>query len=251
MNYNWNWHVFWDMSPDGAGTYFDTLLLGLAWTLTTGLAAGALALTLGTIVGTAATLPSRSVRILANSYIELFRNIPLLAQMFIWYFVLPELLPVDIANWIKGQRYNSFYTAVLSLGLYTSSPIAVQIYSGLNALGRGQMLAGLALGFNLSQTYRYILIPTVFRILVPPLTSEFMGVIKNSAVALTIGLMELTARSRAMQEYTFQTFEAFTAATIMYVIISLSVVRIMSIVERKVAIPGFVTAVSVETSEHT
>jgi glutamate/aspartate transport system permease protein len=109
----------------------------------------------------------------------------------------------------------------------------------------------MALGFTLPQTYRYVLLPTVFRILIPPLTSEFMGVIKNSAVALTIGLMELTARSRAMQEYTFQTFEAFTAATVMYIVISLSVVKLMSVVEKAVAIPGFVTTVSAETSETT
>ena len=251
MNYNWNWSVFWDPSPEGVGTYLDTLFLGLGWTLATGLAAGALALFLGTIVGTATTAPNKAVRILANSYIELFRNIPLLAQMFIWYFVLPELLPLNISNWIKQSYYSSFYTAVVSLGLYTASPIAVQINSGINALGRGQVFAGMALGFTLPQTYRYVLLPVVFRILIPPLTSEFMGVIKNSAVALTIGLVELTARSRAMQEYTFQTFEAFTAATVMYIVISLSVVKVMSGIEKLVAIPGFVTTVSAETSENT
>ena len=100
--------------------------------------------------------------------------------------------------------------------------------------------AGLALGFTLPQTYRYVLLPMAYRIILPPLTSEFLNIIKNSAVALTIGLLELTARARAMQEFSFQVFEAFTAATVIYIVINIRVVFAMRRLERRVAVPGYI-----------
>src|SRR5205085_10369749 len=102
--------------------------------------------------------------------------------------------------------------------------VAEQVRAGVLSLSRGQGLAGLALGLTLPQTYAYVLLPMAFRIMLPPLTSEFLNIIKNSAVALTIGLMELTASARAMSEFSFQVFEAFTAATIIYLVINVTVV---------------------------
>jgi len=90
------------------------------------------------------------------------------------------------------------------------------------------------------QTYRYVLLPLAFRIILPPLTSEFMNIIKNSSVALTIGLVELTAAARSIQEFSFQVFEAFTAATLVYIFINAIVVIGMRAVEKKVVVPGFV-----------
>jgi len=103
-------------------------------------------------------------------------------------------------------------------------------------------MAGTALGLTLPQTYRYVLLPMAFRIVIPPLTSEFLNIIKNSAVALTIGLMELTARARSMQEFSFQVFEAFTAATIIYVLVNIVVVSLMRFIEHRVAVPGFISS---------
>lgn len=242
MNYNWNWRIFWEPSPDAVGTYMDTLLSGLYWTLATALTAWVMALILGTIVGTLRTGPNKWVVRLANAYIELFRNIPLLVQMFLWYFVMPELVPTAIGDWLKTLPNAPYVTAVLSLGFFTSARVAVQVSSGINALSRGQRMAGTALGLTLPQTYRYVLLPMALRIVIPPLTSEFLNVIKNSAVALTIGLMELTARARSMQEFSFQVFEAFTAATIIYVLVNIVVVSLMRFIERKVAVPGFITS---------
>ena len=201
MNYNWNWGIFWDMSPDASGTYLQTLLAGLQWTLATALTAWVLALLLGAIVGTLRTVPVRWVARLAGAYVELFRNIPLLVQMFLWFFVVPELLPAAAGTWVKTLPNASFWTAVVSLAFFTSARVAEQVRAGIQALPRGQSQAATALGLTLPQTYRYVLLPMAFRIILPPLTSEFLNVIKNSAVALTIGLMELTARTRAMQEY--------------------------------------------------
>ena len=244
MQYNWNWSVFWQAAPDGSGTYFGWLISGLWWTLGTALAAWIIALALGATVGTLRTTPLKWVVRLGNAYVELFRNIPLLVQMFLWYFVLPELVPNALGDLIKGQPppWSSFIPAVLCLGFYTSARVAEQVRAGIQSLARGQGMAGTAVGLTLPQTYRYVLLPQAFRIILPPLTSEFMNIIKNSSVALTIGLVELTARARAMQEFTFQVFEAFTAATIIYILVTLIVVFGMRFLERKVAVPGLISA---------
>ena len=244
MQYNWNWSVFWQAAPDGSGTYFGWLISGLWWTLGTALAAWIIALALGATVGTLRTTPLKWVVRLGNAYVELFRNVPLLVQMFLWYFVLPELVPNALGDLIKSQPppWSSFIPAVLCLGFYTSARVAEQVRAGIQSLTRGQSMAGTAVGLTLPQTYRYVLLPQAFRIILPPLTSEFMNIIKNSSVALTIGLVELTARARAMQEFTFQVFEAFTAATIIYILVTLIVVFGMRFLERKVAVPGLISA---------
>jgi len=240
LNYNWNWPIFLELSPEGATTYWQTLIYGTGWTLTTAMLAWVIALGFGSVVGVLRTMPNRGLVLVGDAYVELFRNIPLLVQMFLWYFVLPELLPRSWGLWLKQLPNASFYTAVVCLGFYTSARIAEQVRAGINSLPRGQRMAGQALGLTLPQTYRYVLLPMAFRIMLPPLTSEFINIIKNSAVALTIGLLELTARARAMQEFSFQVFEAFTAATLIYLFINIVVVNLMRILERRVAVPGLI-----------
>lgn len=240
MNYNWNWGIFWEMAPDGSGTYLDTLWQGLQWTLATALTAWLFALLLGAVIGTIRTMPNPLLVRFGNAYVELFRNIPLLVQMFLWFFVVPELLPQAAGDWLKSLPNAAFWTAVVSLAFFTSARVAEQVKAGIHSLPRGQLMAGTALGLTLPQTYRYVLLPMAFRIILPPLTSEFMNVIKNSAVALTIGLMELTARAQAMQEFSFQVFEAFTAATLIYLAVNAVVVLLMRAIERAVAVPGYV-----------
>ncbi|HKN07957.1 MAG TPA: amino acid ABC transporter permease [Pseudomonadota bacterium] len=242
MHYNWNWGIFFETSPDGVHTYLTTLLMGTGWTLATALAAWALALSLGSLVGVIRTTPSPSLVRIGQAYVELFRNIPLLVQMFLWYFVLPEVVPAGIGDWLKQLPDASFYTAVVALGFYTSARVAEQVRAGILSLARGQGLAALALGLTLPQAYLYVLLPMAYRIILPPLTSEFLNIIKNSAVALTIGLMELTARARAMQEMSFQVFEAFTAATLIYIVINIAVTFGMRWVESRAAVPGLIGA---------
>ena len=240
MKYNWNWGIFWQLSPDGRGTYLDTLVAGLGWTLATALAAWIIALVLGMIVGVIRTTPLPWLRRLGDAWVEVFRNIPLLVQMFLWFFVVPELLPVSVGTWLKQLPRSAFYTAVVCLGLYTSARVAEQVRAGIQSLNRGQGMAGVALGLTLPQTYRFVLLPMALRIVMPPLTSEFLNVIKNSAVALTIGLVELTASARSIQEFSFQVFEAFTAATLIYMVLNLLVVTGMRWLEKKLAVPGLI-----------
>ncbi|OYX70889.1 MAG: glutamate ABC transporter permease [Rhizobiales bacterium 32-66-11] len=239
MDYHWNWAILWAPSPDGNGTYFDMLMDGLKWTIATSVCAWLVALVFGSLVGVARTLPFKWLARLGDAYVELFRNIPLLVQLFLWFFVIPEMLPHDWGTFVKQLRYGPFLTAVVGIGFYMSSRVAMQVSAGINTLPRGQRMAGTAIGLTTAQTYRYILLPMAYRIMLPPLTSEFLNTIKNSSVALTIGLMELTGSARAMQEFSFQVFEAFTAATVIYLLLNAVVTIGMRMLERRVSVPGF------------
>ena len=242
MNYHWNWHVFFEPSPNGTGTYLDMLLSGLVVTIVTALAAWLIALATGTVVGVMRTLPSKAANLFGFCYVEFFRNMPLLVQLFLWFFVLPELSA-------------GFLGAVAEADFLTRRSIPRRSGSGCscrraspNKRGPASIRCRAARGLRPphwacghSQVYRYVLLPIAFRIILPPLTSEFLSTIKNTSVALTIGLIELTAEARAMQEFSFQVFEAFTAATVLYLLINIVVVIAMHFVERGVAIPGYIT----------
>ncbi len=240
MNYTWNWSIFWAQSPEGTGTYIDILLRGAVTTIEVAALAWIVALAFGCVMGVMRAWPSRVTQAVGGVYVELFRNIPLLVQLFLWYFVLPEVLPEAAGDWLKARPDAPFLTAVIGIGLFMSARVAEQVRAGLGALPRGQMLAGTAMGLTMVQTYRYVLLPMAVRIILPPLTSELINTIKNTSVALTIGLLELTARARAMQEFSFQVFEAFTAATIGYLIINLVATAGMRWLERRVRVPGYV-----------
>ena len=242
MSYNWNWSIFFEPAPGGTGTYFNMLLSGLWLTIQTGVFAWIIALLFGSVIGVLRTLPSKTAYWVGFAYVEFFRNMPLLVQLFLWFFVLPELLPKAMGTAIKQMTppWASFVPAVIGLGLFTAARVSEQVRAGIQALPRGQGMAGTALGLTLPQTYRYVLLPMAYRIILPPLTSETMNLIKNTSVALTIGLVELTAAARSVQEFTFQVFEAFTAATVIYIIVNLIVVNLMRWLERSVAVPGFI-----------
>jgi glutamate/aspartate transport system permease protein len=200
----------------------------------------------GTLVGVARTLPDGILPRLGRIYVETFRNIPLLVQMFFWYFVLPELLPVRIGMAIKQMDppWGSFVPALICLGLFTAARIAEQVRAGLQALPRGQIQAASALGFPRGGMYRLILLPQAFRIILPTLTNEFMTIFKNTSVALTIGLVELTATAREINENTFRTFEAFGVVTIIYLVIALIAWQIMYRIERAAQLPSLASGSS-------
>ena len=244
MKYDWHWQILFETEPGGTGTYLHYLLVGLGWTLATALAAWVIALTLGALVGTVRTTTARWAVRLGNLYVEIFRNVPLIVQMFLWFFVVPELLPELLGDWIKQMPppWGSYVPAVFCLAIFTSVRVAEQVRAGINSLPRGQRMAGTAMGLTQAQTYRYVILPQAFRIILPPLTSEFMNIIKNSSVALTIGLLELTGRARAMQEFSFRVFEAFTAATVIYLLTNLVVVLAMRSLEKGVRVPGLIAA---------
>ena len=241
MNYNWNWGVFFQETPEGGTQYWQMLVSGLYWTLAVSAVAWLIAMAFGALIGTLRTTQNPWLARFGNAWVELFRNIPLLVQMFLWYFVVPEFIP-PLKRWVVAAdpADAQFLAAVLCLGLFTSARIAEQVRAGIQSLSRGQRMAGMAIGLTQPQVYRYVLLPMALRIVIPPLTSETMNLIKNSSIALTIGLAELTFRSREIGEYTFNFFEAFSAATVIYIVIAMTANRVMAVVERRTAVPGFI-----------
>ena len=244
---SWDWQVFCQDTMDrevvqgcfGKGgdiTYLDWMLSAWGWTVSVSLLALLLALVLGSIIGTLRTLQDRPMIVrLGNAWVELFRNIPLLVQIFLWYHVLPTLFPV-----LRGVP--GFALVVLALGFFTSARIAEQVRSGIQALPRGQRYAGMAMGFTTFQTYRYVLLPMAFRIIIPPLTSETMNIFKNSSVAFAVSVAELTMFAMQAQEETSRGIEVYLAVTTLYVISAFAINRIMAFVEKRARIPGMAVA---------
>jgi glutamate/aspartate transport system permease protein len=233
--------ILFEQVPDGDGTWGEMLLSGLGWTLSVAALAWIIAFVLGSLVGVMRTTDKPWLVRIGNAYVELFRNIPLIVQLFVWYFVLPGLIP-SVKRWVTtlDPTEHQFVTAVVCLGFFTSARIAEQVRSGIQTLSRGQRNAGYALGLTQIQTYRFVLLPMAYRIIIPPLTSELMNLIKNTAVTYSIGLVELFFRTREMGEMTFRYFEAFGAATIIYIVIAMTANRVMAFIERRVAVPGYI-----------
>jgi len=241
MNYHWNWGIFLEPVKSGDETYLTWLATGLGWTLAVSLTAWLLALGLGVGIGTLRTTPRRGLAVLGTAWVELFRNVPLLVQMFLWFFVVPELLPRDWSLWVKQDMpAKEFITAALCLGLFTSARVAEQVRAGIGSLPRGQRDAALALGLTLGQAYRRVILPQALRIVLPPLTSEFMNVFKNSSIAFAIGVMELTFQARQMQEDSEQGIETYLAVTLLYFICAFAANRGMAWIEARTRVPGLV-----------
>ncbi|MEO6972747.1 MAG: amino acid ABC transporter permease [Rhodoferax sp.] len=244
---NWHWDVFCQNTIDNelvAGcfasgrdqTYLQWMLQAWGWTVSVSLTALLLALVAGSIIGTLRTLPDSPWLVrFGDAWVELFRNIPLLVQIFLWYFVLPKLIP-------PMKNFPPFILVVCALGFFTSARIAEQLRSGLQALPRGQRYAGMAVGLSTWQTYRYVLLPMAFRIIMPPLTSESMNIFKNSAVAFAVSIPELTQFYLQAGEETSAQIEIYIGVVILYVISAMTVNRIMKFIERKIRVPGFVAA---------
>ena len=232
---NLDWQVF--LNDDGSGrTYLEWMLDAWRWTLAVAAASWVVAMVFGALVGTVRTLPSSPWLVrLANAWVELFRNVPLLVQIFIWYFVIPKIFPAM-------KELPSFVLVVFALGFFTSARIAEQVRAGVQALPRGQRYAGMAMGFTTLQTYRYVILPMAFRIIIPPLTSESMNLLKNSSVAFAVSIAELTMFAMQAQEETSRGIEIYLAVTAMYAISAFAVNRVMALVEKKLQIPGLVVA---------
>ncbi len=278
FKYNWQWSILActteDIDAGCIGPYLIWILKGLGWTIAVASAAWVIAFSLGSVIGILRTLtdpilwvvprirspvylrlgPVRTTKGVitvdvgwflhgfANVYVTVFRNVPLLVQLFLWYFVFPELLSEEAGMWVKREMpLPEFSTAVLCLGLYTASRVAEQVRAGVDSISKGQAYAAMAIGLTPVQVYRYVLLPVAFRIIIPPLTSDFLGVVKNSSLALTIGVLELTAMTRQIEEYSYAGFEAFTAATVLYIGVTAIVMFAMRIVETRVRIPGMIS----------
>lgn len=231
----WDWQVF--LQDDGSGrTYLEWMFEAWRWTLAVAGASWLVAMVTGALVGTLRTLPGSPWLVrLGNAWVELFRNIPLLVQIFLWYFVVPKLIPAF-------QQVPGFLLVVFGLGFFTSARIAEQFRAGIQALPRGQRYAALALGFTTWQSYRYVLLPMAVRIILPPLTSESMNLLKNSSVAFAVSIAELTMFAMLAQEETSRGIEIYLAVTALYALSAFAINRVFAVIEKRARIPGFIAA---------
>ena len=231
MGYQWHWQVF--LQDTGADeSYLHWMFSAWGWTLSVSGCALAIALVIGAVIGTLRTVPNPWLRFVGNAWVELFRNIPLLVQVFLWYHVIPALIP-------PMKSLPSFVLVVFALGFFTSSRIAEQVRAGIQALPRGQMMAGSAMGLTLPQTYRLVILPMAFRIILPPLTSEAMNIIKNSSVAFAVSIAELTMFAMQAQEETSRGIEIYLGVTALYMVSAFFVNRVMAFIESSVRVPGY------------
>ena len=238
MGSNWDWQVYLQDPGGKYPTYWEWMLSAWGWTVSVALLALIVALVLGSLVGIIRTLPDSPWLVrLGNAWVELFRNIPLLVQIFLWYHVIPAVVP-----FMKGVP--SMVLVVLALGFFTSARIAEQVRSGIQALPKGQRYAGMAVGFTTPQYYRYVILPMAYRIIIPPLTSETMNIFKNSSVAFAVSVPELTMFFIQSSEETSRPIEMFLGVTALYVISAFTINRLMAFIEKRARIPGFIVSAS-------
>jgi len=233
VNYTWDWSVL--LQPP----YLDWLIAGVGWTLAVTAVAWAIALIVGALVGIARGLASAPVRLLATMYVELFRNVPPLVQLFLWFFVFPEIVPDAIGLWIKRDLpLPEFTTTVVCVGLFSAARVAEQVRAGIGLVRVKLLPAALATGLRPAQAYRFVVLPVAMRSIIGPLTSELLIATKMSSIGLTIGVLELTAQSQRIANDTFHGFEAYGAATVSYLVIGLVITGAMHLLAVRLRVPG-------------
>lgn len=243
MNYNWNWGVIFQSTGVGNEHYWQWLLSGFGWLLLIGGVAWLIALSIGTVLGIMRTLPSVTAQRIGTAYVTLFRNVPLLVQLFFWFYVVPTWLTPSLQQWWFQDLQpttTAMISATIGLGLFTAARITEQVRTGIQSLPKGQTNAAYAMGFSIPQVYRYVLLPQAFRVILPPLSSELTNCFKNASVASLVGVMELISQTKTISEYTQNNLEAYTYATIIYLLFNLTLIFLMGQLEKRLRIPGLI-----------
>jgi len=235
IGYDFHWAVLWEVNPTYHEIFGVWLLKGLYLTIKISLISTGIALLLGTIFGIARLSSFKPTYALATAYVEFFRNTPLLVQLFFWYFAFPMGLPEGVRVFLNEHNYE-FWAATCGLGVYTGAFVAEVVRAGIQAIPHGHIEAALSSGLTASQMLRRVVLPQAFRIIIPPLGSEFLNNMKNSSLAMTIGVAELCWQSQQIESFTFRGFEATSAASVIYLSMSLSISLIMNSINHHLAI---------------
>ena len=243
MNYSWNWGVLFQPTGVGDTTYLNWIFTGLGWLFVIALVAWSIAMVLGSILGIMRTLPSPAARAIGTAYVTLFRNVPLLIQLFIWFYVVPNFLPEVIRSWWindLGANTTALISASIGLGLFTAARVCEQVRTGIEALPLGQTNAGYAMGFSTAQLYRYVILPQSFRTILPPLSSELTNCVKNTSVASLVGVAEIISQMKTISEYTQNTIEIYTYVTLIFIVINVCLIAFMNFLEKRLRVPGLI-----------
>ena len=243
MNYSWNWGVLFQSTGVGDSSYFNWILTGLGWLLVIAIVAWSIAFVLGSLLGIMRTLPNKTARAIGTAYVTIFRNVPLLIQLFVWFYVAPNFLPAGLKDWWVNDlsaSTSALISASIGLGLFTAARVCEQVRTGIEALPTGQINAGYALGFSTAQLYRYIILPQSFRTILPPLSSELTNCVKNTSVASLVGVAEIISQMKTISEYTQNTIEIYTHVTIIFIVINICLIQFMNFLEKRLRIPGLI-----------
>src|SRR5512143_4044536 len=230
LKYQFDWAIV------TSGQYFEWLVSGVKVTIQLSVVSIALSFLLGLAIAVMRMSQVKPIRWFAHGYLEFFRNTPLLVQIFFWYFGSYQVLPLAVNDWLVRQDYE-FAAAVIALTIYTSAFIAEDIRSGVLSIPKEQMEAARSSGFSYVRAMQYIILPQAVRITIPPLISQFLNLTKNSSLAMTIGVAELTYQARQIESYTFKGYEAFTAATLVYLSLSVIITALVTLYDKKVLQP--------------
>ncbi len=236
IQYDFQWNILW------TGEYGHWLLQGIWTTIRLSALSWLCATFLGILAGALRTVPFRPLRAVATFYVEFFRNVPLLVWLFFWYFGAPQMLPRVAQDWLNVHG-PEFWSAVVGLSVYHGARMSEVIRAGIQSIPRTLLEASIATGLSVGQAYRLIIIPVALRLIIPPATNESLNLLKNSSLALTIGVAELTFMTRQVETYTAKAFEALTAGTLIYLVLCLGISATMAQVERHFRIPGLIARV--------
>ena len=192
---------------------------------------------LGVIIGLGRLSKRRSIRFLATIYVEFFRGVPLVMVIFWFWFIIPNLMRISL------PEYGIALTAFV---VFEAAYLAEIVRAGIQSIPRNQYESAVSTGLTIAQTYRLVVIPIALRLIIPPATNESLNLLKNSSVALTIGVAELTFQTRQIETYTARAIEALTAGTVIYLLLCLSIAVLASRLERRFAIPGMIVRVKAD-----
>ena len=230
FNYHFDWAII------TSGQYFEWILSGVKVTLQLSVVSVALSFILGLLIAVMRMSNVKPVLWFSHAYLEFFRNTPLLVQIFFWYFGSYKILPMVVNDWLNTMNFE-FAAAVIALTIYTSAFIAEDIRSGVRSIPKEQMEAARSSGFSYLRSMYYIILPQAVRLTIPPLINQFLNLTKNSSLAMTIGVAELTYQARQVESYTFKGFEAFTAATLVYLGLSLIITWLVMLYSKYILNP--------------
>jgi len=229
MGYEFSWNVLIE--------YKELIINGLITTIKLSIIGIIFSFIIGSLIGIGRASKNFWISLYSSYYVETFRNIPLIVQMFFIYFTFTLSLIFPFLNeWGKFLHIDdidAFFSALIALILYTSAYIAEVVKAGINSIPKGQFEAAKSLGMSKFQVMRFIIYPQAIRIIIPPLTSQFLNLIKNSSLAMTIGVAELTFATQQIDSETFRGFEAATAVTLLYIFLTLTTSFIMNLIEIK------------------
>ncbi|WP_454737925.1 amino acid ABC transporter permease [Cupriavidus necator] len=214
------------------GEYPRLIAGGLVTMLELAVLAWMLALALGTVLAVIRLSNVRWARAAVAAYVEYHQSVPILVQIFLWYFGIPTLLPEGVQQWFN-KNHSEFVFAFIAIGLCMAAYMSEDLRGGIRSIPKAQLEASRALGMTYLQACRKVILPQAIRIALPPLISHTVLLFKNTSLAMTIGVLELTYVTRQIESDTFRTVEVYLFATLAYLGISVLIMTGGTALERR------------------